>query len=744
MATIADLKVRLGADVSDFDKKLKGVQKSISKMGNSMTSMGKSMTIGVTAPLGLLAGAALKSASMLETMEVAFESMLGSGTAASAMVKDLTNFAASTPFQMEGIGKAAKQLLSFGVQGDEVLGKLKFLGDVAAGANVPLSDMAAIFGKAKAKGKAMTEELLQLSDRGVPIIDVLATKMGVAKEEIFKMASEGKISFEILQEAMKSMSQEGGIFEDQMAKQSNTLAGVFSTLGDNATLAFAEIGKGIMEVFDLKEVMKDVITAIQSATQWFKDLSDTQKKWIIGITAAVAAMGPLLVAAGFLATTILPALITGFGLLLSPIGLIVIAVAAAATAIVVFWDEISSAFVAAWAGIKMIGKNMVDSFALIPELIIDAFKEVPMAFVNMFKGIGSIISAVLTGDFAAIPELLKEAGKNLVKTNPLAGAAVKIGKLFTEGVATEFVNTFSSEMAGKVADADLEEANKAMKDTGKKLGTSVAIGVAEGVQTAMAKAVSGQDTMPILMRLRQDFELANEEAKLFGEDGLTVLKQKMQLLRAAMSEGIATGKLSQEQIEALKVTYQGLDQQIDQTIRKQEQLNAVSSAVSGAVGDAFQGLSNKIVASFGEAETGFDRFKQGILQTVIKLISMMLSQAIAQAISGATASGAATGPAAIVTTPAFIATAVGGVLAAFAAIPSFAEGGLVSGPTLAMVGEGAGSSRRNPEVIAPLDKLQGLIGGNQMGFTHTIKLRGEDIEIVLNRVRGNRGFIQGM
>lgn len=43
-----------------------------------------------------------------------------------------------------------------------------------------------------------------------------------------------------------------------------------------------------------------------------------------------------------------------------------------------------------------------------------------------------------------------------------------------------------------------------------------------------------------------------------------------------------------------------------------------------------------------------------------------------------------------------------------AGIPMLADGGIASGPTLAMVGEYAGASG-NPEVIAPLDKLRGML-----------------------------------
>ena len=84
------------------------------------------------------------------------------------------------------------------------------------------------------------------------------------------------------------------------------------------------------------------------------------------------------------------------------------------------------------------------------------------------------------------------------------------------------------------------------------------------------------------------------------------------------------------------------------------------------------------------------------------MIAQALSRSIANAIIGATAAGAAAGPAAPFVTPALIAQAVGTVFGAFAAIPAFADGGIVSGTTIGMMGEYAGA-RQNPEVIAPLD-----------------------------------------
>ncbi len=140
--------------------------------------------------------------------------------------------------------------------------------------------------------------------------------------------------------------------------------------------------------------------------------------------------------------------------------------------------------------------------------------------------------------------------------------------------------------------------------------------------------------------------------------------------------------------------------------------------------------------SLGLADTGMEGFAKSMAGTVTELISMFLSQSIAAAITGGQTAGTATGPAAVVTSPAFIATLVGGVLTAFAAIPKFAEGGVVSGPTMGLMGEYTGA-RNNPEVIAPLDKLRGMIadvaGGTSQGGTLSARIKGNDLVFLLER-----------
>lgn len=82
---------------------------------------------------------------------------------------------------------------------------------------------------------------------------------------------------------------------------------------------------------------------------------------------------------------------------------------------------------------------------------------------------------------------------------------------------------------------------------------------------------------------------------------------------------------------------------------------------------------------------------------------------------------------ALVAVGAALKSAIGG------GVPGFAAGGLVFGPTLGLVGEGVGTSRSNPEVIAPLDQLKGMLSDMGGGGTQRVivsgRLRGRDMAL---------------
>ena len=114
---------------------------------------------------------------------------------------------------------------------------------------------------------------------------------------------------------------------------------------------------------------------------------------------------------------------------------------------------------------------------------------------------------------------------------------------------------------------------------------------------------------------------------------------------------------------------------------------------------------------------------------------------MSNAITGASQTAVSFGPAATFVLPALIAGATALISSSFS---KFADGGIVSGPTMGSVGEYPGA-RSNPEVIAPLNKLQGMIGGAggaaNVNVTGSVRVDGQDLLIAIERANETAGRI---
>lgn len=71
-------------------------------------------------------------------------------------------------------------------------------------------------------------------------------------------------------------------------------------------------------------------------------------------------------------------------------------------------------------------------------------------------------------------------------------------------------------------------------------------------------------------------------------------------------------------------------------------------------------------------------------------------------------------------------------------LEGFADGGLVYGPTTALIGEGVGTTASNPEVVAPLDKLKQYMGGGNQNIIVEGVLKGNDIYLSNKNTSVNR------
>lgn len=268
-----DLKNGLKSTTNELKKQKAGV----SGVSDEMKKM-KTLITGFIAAYGgkklwdLLIG----SNAEMEQYTTSLEVMLGSASKASAMIEKMRDFAAKTPLTLENVISGGLLLMSYGVDESNLIDTMTKLGDLASGNAEKMDRITLAYGQMLAKGKVTGEELMQMTEAGVPLQTALAESIGVTGEEFSKMVSAGKVGIDDLNKAITGLTTGDGKFAGMMEKQSQTMQGMLSTLQDNISEFFRKMGEG---------AFGEVKSALQEASdllaEWEKD--GTLDKWAQGV-----------------------------------------------------------------------------------------------------------------------------------------------------------------------------------------------------------------------------------------------------------------------------------------------------------------------------------------------------------------------------------------------------------------------------------------------------------------------------
>lgn len=231
-----------GSGISAAMKSLRGLAK-----GAADIKAGFDMTLGAIRSFAGVVGSVLQKAFDAEYALTNFKTMLGTIDAAKQHVAELKSFAASTPLTFGDLSQASKTLLAFGADVQTVMPSLKMLGDISLGNAEKFQSLALAFGKVQSEGKLSGVTLKQMIIAGFNPLQEIAAKTGASMDELKKQMEEGRISFDLVQAAMKSATSEGGRFNNAMKDASQTGAGLVSTLKDNWTAAVTKFGEAFLD-----------------------------------------------------------------------------------------------------------------------------------------------------------------------------------------------------------------------------------------------------------------------------------------------------------------------------------------------------------------------------------------------------------------------------------------------------------------------------------------------------------------
>ncbi len=238
---------QVGTSASETSSKMEGgLGSAISSVGGTLFAFISvvDMAVGVIRGLADAAvnvGQAIIDASApMEQASVTMETLMGSTGAAQEMMKQLWDFAANTPFEFAGVEQAGAKLKAVGFSAQEIIPDLTAIGDALSAlgqaSDADLNSVAVVFGQIKNTGHLMAQDMMQLTDRGIPAWRMLAEQMHLTIPEVQALTTKGLIpADQAISMLVKGMEQ---AFGGGMQKQSKTFTGLMSTLHDNIQAAW--------------------------------------------------------------------------------------------------------------------------------------------------------------------------------------------------------------------------------------------------------------------------------------------------------------------------------------------------------------------------------------------------------------------------------------------------------------------------------------------------------------------------
>ncbi|WP_405373430.1 MULTISPECIES: tape measure protein [unclassified Microbacterium] len=206
----------------------------------------------------------------VKAIDTAQAKLRGLGNDAARVDTIMGNALASVKGTAFGLGDAvtvAAQLTAAQIPaGAQLEQTLKSVANAAAASGSSLGEMGSIYAKVASLNKAQNDSLQQVADRGLPIYQALADQMGVTADEVFKLASAGKIGFADFAQAMTSAS--GTV----AAEMGTTIQGRV----DNMLAAVGRLGAGLAggALTQGKDVLSELTEAIDGLTPAATALGD--------------------------------------------------------------------------------------------------------------------------------------------------------------------------------------------------------------------------------------------------------------------------------------------------------------------------------------------------------------------------------------------------------------------------------------------------------------------------------------
>lgn len=711
---------RLGRTTVFTASEVAGLQLEFSKLGFTAGEI-EGVTEG-TLQLAQATGSDLKQAA-----EVAGATLRGfgldvsqTGRVTDVMAKSFSTSALDMKSFQDSMKYVAPVAKAAGVSIEETTAMLAQMANAGIKGSQAGTSLRMIFQKMASGGGDVSERLAELADKGLNL-DAAFDEVGRRAQTALLVLGENKGKVDELTTSYKDAA---GSAAEMAGIMDATTFGAFARMKSAIEGVFISIGQILAPVLERLSVI------VGNAMAMFQRLSPETQRMAVMVAAIAAAIGPLLV--------MLPTVVSAFGMVAGVIsGPVLVAIGAVIAAVVLIrrnWDSIVEYFtngpgVVVWMTIQ----NAISAF-------VNAVVDMWNSFVGLLQyiwmrwgdNIGNFaarawnfIVSVFTRTFSFLSNLAQTfaalfSGDWETMWQRLKNVCVDFVALILRGVS------YMVEEMLRLVDWGLQY-----------------LGAESDMAGAFASTID--DAVAYLDTLKTTFEDTGEAAQHMFD---TMSFGFGSLFSSGGGSGDTATPETRPESDApeMLAARGGFEAPTLQTATVEPPDNADkwsswSNGMRDMLGNLttfFDELSNAAVGmgqnlgqAFMAAASGAEDSKQQLKNALGGILDATFAAATAHIIQANAAASTATGPLAPIVAPLLIGAGMAMIRGMFSQIVGFKDGGIVSGPTLGLVGEYSGA-RTNPEVIAPLNKLENMIGGGTTNVVGTI--RGRDI--VLSNERG--------
>jgi len=754
---IGNLVFNFGANLQGFERAMNKAQRRLKKFGRNVEQTGRNMTLGFTLPIAALGVQAIKTTASLEETRRKFDTVFEgiSGSAERAAVRFQKAFKTSELETKSLLSNTADLLTGFGFSEESALKLSLQVNELALdlAAFNPQVETAAQASEALTKGLLGERESMKTLGIAIKESDLkkLAEEKGLVWKETDR-ATRAQLTYEM---AIKQSQKAQG----SHLKNMDTFAGMLKIMKSE----FDEVAVSIGE--KLLPHIKKFASWLTRLMERFESLSPSTQSFIITMGLIVGALGPVLIAIGRVSTgiaAIIP-VIKRAGIALMTMNKawlgIGVAIGGALVALgnYIFKkkkqkkeiDAVNDAMVEAE---KNIQGEIVDVRVLTDvledhntslddkEKALNKLKEISPEYYGHLDAAKSSMEDLNNASERYISNLRRQAQAEAMRSKIIELEQKKLDTLtavrkkfgISDDMSDEDLHKFLEDNRGKfggIAVMIVEQINTAEAEIQRLLNSLVEVEKA-GNKTGIGYKMIRDHLKSLSVEQLRNMGLTDEYIKSLGKTvdetkNVVDATKDLETVSRSLFEDIIGENPFQILSDDAKKTFEDFQSPIDRFIDithlvyKLTDAQKLANAGWQMFGDV---LTSSLDSALSSQENFFDVFIENIKKAIRQLLIQLAVMTLIKALMGGGSAAFS-----LANLKANLATIMGVQLA---------EGGLATGPTAALVGEGPNTSISNPEVIAPLDKLKQYMGGGNVEVTGVI--RGNDIYLSNEKTRFNR------